>query len=95
MKTEGENKIFRISARNLGALAMDGFCPRCFWIARRLGSIPTPFPGIFSSIDAFTKRTVRNYIKQNSSLPRWGDPIGEISGFINIKTKDFKFHDKV
>ncbi len=95
MKTEGENKVFRISAKNLGALAMGDFCPRCFWIDYRLGSIPSPFPGIFSSIDAFTKRTVRNYIRQHATLPRWGAAIGEISGFVDIKTKEFRFHDKV
>ena len=50
----------RISAKNLGAFALPGFCPRCFWLQLRVENrLPFQiFPGIFSSIDAYTKRVV-------------------------------------
>ena len=42
-----------IAAKNLGGLAMPGFCARCFWIHMHAEGIPYQiFPGIFSSIDA-------------------------------------------
>lgn len=46
----------KISAKNLGALAIPDACPRCFWIKNNIKSLPYQiFPGIFSSIDAYTK----------------------------------------
>jgi hypothetical protein len=43
----------RISGKDLGALALPDFCPRCFWIRRHApqGLPFQVFPGIFSSID--------------------------------------------
>jgi len=40
----------QISAKNLGELAMPSFCPRCFWLKRRLSNkLPFQiFPGIFN-----------------------------------------------
>ena len=55
----------RLSAKNIGELALPNFCQRCFWIRMRLGNkVPfrTPPPGIFSSIDAFTKRYIEKLI---------------------------------
>ena len=49
----------RISAKNLGGLAKPDFYPRCFWLKSRARQLPFQiFPGIFSSIDAYTKRVV-------------------------------------
>ena len=50
----------RISAKDLGWLAVDDFCSRCFWIERHAKGLPyqVGFPGIFSSIDAYTKNIV-------------------------------------
>lgn len=44
----------RISAKDLGWLTTDDFCPRCFWIECHAKGLPyqTGFPGIFFSIDA-------------------------------------------
>jgi len=43
----------RISAKNLGELALSDFCPRCFWLKLHAKRLPFQiFPGIFSSIDA-------------------------------------------
>jgi len=50
----------RISAKNLGELARPEFCPRCFWLRAHAKRLPFQiFPGIFSSIDAYTKRAGR------------------------------------
>ena len=47
----------RTSAKNLGELALPDSCPRCFWLKLRARQLPFQiFPGIFSSIDAYTKR---------------------------------------
>ena len=44
--------IIRISAKNLGKLALPDHCPRCFWLQLRIGfKLPFQvFPGIFSSL---------------------------------------------
>lgn len=70
----------RISAKTLGALALPSFCPRCFWLKMKLGNkLPwAMFPGIFSSIDSFTKNLVYGYFEANDVLPRWLDPTGEL-----------------
>jgi hypothetical protein len=43
--------ILRISAKNLGELALADFCPRCFWFKLKVENhLPFQvFPGIFSS----------------------------------------------
>lgn len=62
----------KISAKNLGAVAMPDFCPRCFWIKLKTANkLPWQiFPGIFSSIDAYTKHCVHAMIKL-PTLPGW------------------------
>lgn len=62
----------RISAKDLGAMALDDFCPRCFYIKRNVKKLPFQiFPGIFSSIDSFTKKVVHHYIDIHKSAPPW------------------------
>ena len=62
----------RISAKNLGALAMPDFCPRCFWVKSNIKKLPWQiFPGIFSSIDSYTKKTVHNYFDTHGHAPPW------------------------
>ena len=52
----------RISAKNLGILALTDCCPRCFWMRAKLGwkSPWAIMPGIFSSIDGYSKRAILN-----------------------------------
>ena len=53
----------QISAKVLGQVAMPDFCPRCFWIKLHSKKLPWQiFPGIFSSIDAYTKKVVHQWI---------------------------------
>jgi len=72
----------RISAKNLGALALPGFCPRCFWQDMHLSNTPArTFPGIFSSIDSYTKKIVHGWFDAHGALPEWFNELGDITGY--------------
>ena len=75
----------RISAKNLGALALPGFCLRCGWIKLRLGSkLPYQiFPGIFSSIDSYTKKVVHGTFDATGGFPPYLDGLGPIARYID------------
>lgn len=74
----------RISAKNLGEVAMPNFCPRCFWVKRQLSNkLPFQiFPGIFSSIDSYTKRVVHSWFDKYGSPPPWLMDLGNLVGYI-------------
>jgi hypothetical protein len=73
-----------ISAKNLGAVAMPEFCPRCFWIQMHAEGIPFQiFPGIFSSIDAYSKRLVHGCFDCRQTAPAWLNPLGSVRGYRN------------
>jgi len=60
----------RISAKDLGELAKPDFCPRCFWLKRHAKPLPFQiFPGIFSSIDSYTKKVVHAWMDRNDGAP--------------------------
>ena len=63
----------RISAKNLGLLALPDSCPRCFWMRAKLAwkSPWAIMPGIFSSIDGFSKRAILAYFETNGHFPPW------------------------
>ena len=63
----------RISAKNLGLLALPDSCPRCFWMRAKLGwkSPWAIMPGIFSSIDGFSKRSLLAFYETNGHFPPW------------------------
>lgn len=73
----------RISAKNLGELAMPNFCPRCFWLKLRLNNkLPFQiFPGIFSSIDSYTKNIIHAFFDMNGKFPVWLDGLGELVAY--------------
>ena len=73
----------RISAKDLGVLAMPDFCPRCFWIKKKAKKLPWQiFPGIFSSIDAYTKKTVHEYFDINKKAPPWLPELTEAKRYL-------------
>ncbi|MCI0400941.1 MAG: PD-(D/E)XK nuclease family protein [Gammaproteobacteria bacterium] len=74
----------RISAKNLGEVALPGFCPRCFWIKLRLqNKLPFQvFPGIFSSIDSYNKRLIHSWFDRHKGAPVWLKGLGTLSGYI-------------
>jgi hypothetical protein len=63
----------RISAKDLGVLALPDFCPRCFWLKMRCqNKLPFQiFPGIFSSIDSYTKKMTGAHYSRYNQLPPW------------------------
>ena len=76
----------RISGKNLGTLARPDCCPRCFWLQHTTDKgLPYQiFPGIFSSIDAYTKHVVHGWFDRHGVLPPWLAGLGEdITGYRN------------
>jgi len=73
------DNLIQISAKNLGALALPNFCPRCFWIKLKLhNKLPWQiFPGIFSSIDSYSKKITWKYYDKYKSLPPWFTELGD------------------
>ncbi len=70
----------QISAKNLGELKKSDFCQRCFWIKTHQKQLPYQiFPGIFSSIDSYTKSIVEGYVSREGKLPDWLKDIGEVN----------------
>jgi len=72
----------QISGKDLGALALPGFCPRCFWIQRRADLPWQVFPGIFSSIDSYSKKVVHGHFDARGA-PAWLAPLGKLKGYLN------------
>lgn len=73
----------RISAKTLGGMAMPDFCPRCFWLKLHAGSLPFQvFPGIFSSIDSYTKKIIQCYFDGHDCFPSWLNELGELTGYM-------------
>jgi len=66
-----QNKLKVIGGKDLGSLALPDFCPRCFWIERHWGNPPSIFPGIFSTLDAVTRRSVHRAFLRKSCSPDW------------------------
>ena len=73
----------RISAKNLGAVALADFCPRCFWLRLKLSNrLPFQiFPGIFSSIDSYNKRIVHGWFDKHKAPPVWLGALGDLVGY--------------
>ncbi|AQT70045.1 PD-(D/E)XK nuclease superfamily protein [Anaerohalosphaera lusitana] len=72
-------QIIKISAKNLGALALEDHCPKCFYLKLRMGfKLPYQiFPGIFSSIDSYSKKITWGCCAKNGKVPQWFDSWGE------------------
>lgn len=74
---------FRISAKTLGELALEKFCPRCFWRKIHVSKMPYQiFPGIFSSIDSYTKRVVHSAFDDRDGAPAWLGTLGDVIGYV-------------
>lgn len=68
----------RISAKNLGHLALPDACPRCFWIRTHCKLPYQIFPGIFSSIDCYTKKVIHLHLDETGGLPSWLAGFGDL-----------------
>lgn len=75
--------VIRISAKNLGALALQDSCARCAWLRLKLNHrLPFQiFPGIFSSIDSFTKNVVHAWFDRHGQAPSWLAKLGPLKGY--------------
>jgi len=75
--------VIRISGKNLGGLALPSCCPRCFWLKLQMGhKLPYQiFPGIFSSIDSYSKKVVHAWFDQHGGPPPWLDGLGPFVGY--------------
>lgn len=82
-----QDKTRVISAKDLGKLDMPDFCPRCFWLERHLGNSPSIFPGIFSTIDALTKRNVHSCFLKDKTFPSWLS----VPGAVEVEDGDIYF----
>jgi hypothetical protein len=78
--------LIRISAKDLGAVALPSFCERCFWLRMKCrGKLPFQiFPGIFSSIDSYSKTVTAGYFRKHARVPRWFDGFGELGAPIKV-----------
>lgn len=63
---------------------MHNLCLRCFWIRLRMEhKLPFgTFPGIFSTIDSYTKRIVHRWFDDHGTLPPWLSELGDIVDYI-------------
>ena len=79
-------KIVRISAKNLGQLKLPDYCPRCFYLKLKLQfSLPWQvFPGIFSTIDSYSKKITWQYYKKHKVVPPWFKPFGKFTGLLKV-----------
>jgi hypothetical protein len=75
-----------ISAKELGALALPNFCPRCFWIKMHCANkLPFQiFPGIFSSIDSYTKKVTSAHYARHNQLPSWLGELGKLGKPVKV-----------
>lgn len=79
------SEYLQISAKALGGLGMPNACERCAWIKLRAKKLPFQiFPGIFSSIDSYSKKIQdAHYLRAAASLPWFaqagldGEPLKE------------------
>jgi hypothetical protein len=60
--------LIQISAKDLGSIAFDNFCSRCFWLNLRVDK-RLAFSGIYSSIDVGTKHWVAAHVREHGTLP--------------------------
>lgn len=83
--TSGTTTSLRISGKNLGSIAMPKFCPRCFWYKIHCHfNLPFQiFPGIFSTIDSYSKEVIHSYFDDHKKLPDWLSGLGEIENYVN------------
>jgi hypothetical protein len=78
--TFNNTEVLRLSARDLGALALPDRCPRCQWLRFRCQHrLPfQTFAGITMVLDSYTKRIVTEHYEQYHRLPHWFSPFGDL-----------------
>jgi len=77
-------EVLLMAAKDLGCLALENFCPRCFWIRKRMNrQVPfNHFPGVFSHLDNYQKRLIQGWVGAGTGAPPWLKPLGDIVGYV-------------
>ena len=71
-----------VAAKTLAEIAMPDFCPRCFWIKLHVRKLPFQiFPGIFNTIDSYTKKIVHGWFDNHGGSPPWLQELGDVIGY--------------
>jgi len=91
-----KKNTIRISAKTLGHLvAMPNYCPRCAWLHLKCKMPYQIFPGIFSSIDSYTKKITWSHHERGGVLPSWFDSFGEFARPVKAPGRSqFNFTDE-
>lgn len=81
--TSTHREFIRCSGKQLGGLALDA-CDRCVWLRLKMprGLPYQIFPGIFSSIDAFSKNVVHGHFDSHGRPPAWLAELGDLVAYI-------------
>ncbi len=67
-----KNEQIRISAKTLGyLLTMPNSCPRCAWLKLKCDLPYQIFPGVFLSIDSYTKKITWSHYERDNRPPNW------------------------
>ncbi len=88
--------MMRVSGKDLGWLAAKDACRRCYWLQRHApDGLPFQvFPGIFSSIDSYSKKVIHNWFDREGSPPDWLGAIPDIETYVNPPHHSrFSYHD--
>lgn len=78
------NNQLRISAKTLGGLALPEYCPRCFWLQMHCQMPYQIFPGIFSSIDSYSKKITWSYFEKYGVVPPWFNKFGDFTEPVHV-----------
>lgn len=77
----------QISCKDLGVLALESYCPRCVWIKLHVSRLPFQiYPGIFSSIDAYSKKVTKEYFQKHGYPPKWFGGFGDLEMPVKVPT---------
>ncbi len=69
-----------LSAKGLGDALPDA-CPRCLWASLRFDLPYERFPGVFGTIDRFTKSVVHRALGDTGRLPPWFPDVGPVASY--------------
>lgn len=90
----------KISAKNIAQTALEDFCPRCYWLKLKMQfKLPfSSFPGIFSTIDSYTKKCVHHTVDciKNGTMepPEWVKQIGTVVDYLPVPSwQKSLYHD--
>lgn len=89
-------KTLQLSARTVGALNDPGLCPGCYWIQVRARNLPfqIPMPGVFASIDSYTKNLIHGSLESQGRLPAWVPKVGDVRSYVpKLHYSWFQCHD--